>query len=77
MPQIINVIPMSDHKLQLEYDSNETKIFDVSPYIQGSWFGLLSDEEYFKTVHVFNGWRGIEWEDGQDIAPHELYELSI
>ena len=77
MPKIINVILMSDHKLQLKYDSNETKIFDVSPYIQGSWFGLLSDEEYFKTVHIINGGRGIEWEDGQDIAPHELYELSV
>ena len=68
---------MSDHKLQLKYDSDETKIFYVSPYIQGSWFGLLSDEEYFKTVHIINGGRGIEWEDGQDIAPHELYELSV
>lgn len=77
MPKIINVIPMSDHKLQLKYDTNETKIFDVSPYIRGSWFGLLSDEEYFKTVHIINGGRGIEWEDGQDIAPHELYELSV
>ena len=68
---------MSDHMLQLKYDTNETKIFDVSPYIRGSWFGLLSDEEYFKTVHIINGGRGIEWEDGQDIAPHELYELSV
>lgn len=76
MPKIINVILMSDHKLQLKYDSNETKIFDVSPYIVGSWFGMLSDEEYFKTVHIINDGRGIEWEDGQDIAPHELYELS-
>ncbi len=77
MPKIINVILMSDHKLQLKYDSNETKIFDVSPYIVGSWFGMLSDEEYFKTVHIINDGRGIEWEDGQDIAPHELYELSV
>ena len=77
MLKIINVISMSAHKLQLKYDSNETKIFDVSPYIQGSWFGLLSDEEYFKTVHIINGGRGIEWKDGQDIAPHELYELSV
>lgn len=77
MPRILNVTPMSDCKLQLKYDTNETKIFDVSPYIEGSWFGLLSDEEYFKTVHITGGGRGIEWEDGQDIAPHELYELSV
>ena len=77
MPKILNVTPMSDYKLQLKYDTNEIKIFDVSPYIEGSWFGLLSDEEYFKTVHITGGGRSIEWEDGQDIAPHELYELSV
>ena len=53
MPRILNVTPMSDCKLQLKYDTNETKIFDVSPYIEGSWFGLLKDESYFKTVHKY------------------------
>ena len=77
MPGILNVTPMSDYKLQLKYDTNETKIFDVSPYIEGSWFGLLKDKSYFKTIHITGGGRGIEWEDGQDIAPHELYEQSI
>ena len=68
---------LDDYHLELLFDNGETKIFDVSPYIVGSWFGMLSDEEYFKTVHIINGGRGIEWKDGQDIAPHELYELSV
>ena len=31
---------------------------------------------YFRSVHIINGGKGIEWSNGQDIAPHELYELS-
>ena len=40
------------------------------------WFGLLADKNYFKTVRILPDGLGIEWRDGQDIAPHELYELS-
>ena len=55
--------------------NNETRIFDVKPYINGSWYGMLSDVSFFKTVHISGN--TVEWADGQDIAPHELYELSV
>ncbi len=46
-------------------------ICTVLPYISGEWYGRLADGDLFKTVHP----RGttVEWADGQDIAPHELY----
>ena len=47
------------------------------PYATGSWYGRLQDERYFATVHLLPGGIGIEWEEGQDIAPHELYENSV
>lgn len=47
------------------------KLFDVKPYIKGSWFGKLNNESYFKTVKA-NGYN-IEWLDGQDICPDDLY----
>ena len=39
--------------------------------------GKLIDRAYFKTVHLLPGGIGIEWAEGQDIAPHELYELRV
>ena len=33
MPKIINVIPMSDHKLQLKYDTDEEKTPVFTPKI--------------------------------------------
>ena len=76
-PRLVSVKPLPDAKLQLCYETGERKIFDVTPYIVGSWFGNLRNEEYFRTVHLLADGTGIEWQDGQDIAPHELYELSV
>jgi len=74
-PQIIEVKPLPKYRLLLKYATEEQKIFDVTPYISGDWFGKLGDEQYFKTVHISGG--TVEWQGGQDIAPHELYEYSI
>ena len=76
-PRLKNVEPLDPLKLRLEYETGEVKIFDVAPYASGPWFGELKDRAYFKTVHLLPGGIGIEWAEGQDIAPHELYELSI
>jgi hypothetical protein len=75
-PKIIDVEPLEKYKLRLRYETGETKKFDVLPYISGKWFEELNNYEYFKTVHLISGGKGIEWENGQDIAPHELYEMG-
>ena len=77
LPRLKNVELLDSLKLRLEYETGEVKIFDVTPYASGPWFGELKDRAYFKTVHLLPGGIGIEWADGQDIAPHELYELSV
>lgn len=76
-PNILSVITLHDYRLLLTYETGEKKIFDVKPYINGEWYSELLDVHYFKTVHVIGNGYGIEWDNGQDIAPHELYELSI
>ena len=75
-PRLVSVDALPKSKLKLCYETGEKKIFDVTPYITGSWYGNLKDEDYFRTVRMLPGGTGIEWPDGQDIAPHELYELS-
>lgn len=59
-PTVIKAIPMNDYKLSLNFDNGETKIFDVKPYIKGTWFGELKNASYFMTVHP-NGFN-IEWQ---------------
>jgi hypothetical protein len=72
-PKLLKVEPLDEYKLLLHYETNETKLFDVSSYISGNWYGQLKDKGYFNAVHICDNRVGIEWPDGQDIAPHELY----
>lgn len=76
-PKLIGVCPLAQFALHLEYETGEIKRFDVRPYISGSWYGKLNDARYFATVHLLPDGTGIEWADGQDIAPHELYENGV
>lgn len=73
-PKISDVKPLPEYKLLLQYETGERKLFDVTPYISGDWFGKLKDADYFNTVRVAGP--SVEWAGGQDIAPHELYDNS-
>ena len=74
-PRPIEVIPADNYKLLITFDNGERRIFDVSPYICGDWFGRLRNKDEFNSVRIAN--KHVEWRGGQDIAPHELYEYSI
>lgn len=76
-PRLLKVEPVKPMKLRLFYESGEVKLFDVAPYATGTWYGHLKDEGYFNAVQLLPGGIGIEWPEGQDIAPHELYENSV
>ena len=76
-PRIVQLEPLDDYKLKLQYETGEIKLFNVMPYISGDWFGLLKDKTYFKSVRIIPGGGGMQWREGQDIAPHELYEESM
>ncbi len=75
IPKVNKVTPLPDYKLLVEYATGERRVFDVKPYISGDWYGELADVDTFNTVHPCG--TTVEWENGQDIAPHELYELSV
>lgn len=74
-PKVTAVKPLPDYKLLLDFETGERKIFDVQPYIRGDWYGKLRDVDVFRTVHIAG--ISIAWADGQDIAPHELYDDSV
>ena len=64
-----------NYMIEVTFDNGETKVFDVKPYIKGSWYGQLEDESYFSAVTT-DGYT-VEWPDGQDLCPDELYALSV
>ena len=74
-PTAINVEPKNGYFIRVTFDNGEVKIFDVNPYIKGSWYGMLKDKTYFSRVKT-DGFT-VVWPDGQDICPDELYENSV
>jgi len=73
-PTAIKVQPLDNFFLLIDFDSEERKVFDVSPYIKGEWYGELADKNYFNAVFA-NGYT-IEWPHGQDLCPDEIYYCS-
>lgn len=74
-PTAKKVDTLPDFRILLEFDNGEVKIFDVKPYIRGKWYGELGDDVYFRSVMV-NGY-SVEWANGQDPCPDELYYNSV
>ena len=73
-PKPIEVTPLDNYKLSLVFDNGEHKIFDVKPLINGEWFGELQNMSIFKTVKIADN--TVEWVNGQDVCPDDLYYLS-
>lgn len=74
-PRAIAVTPLENYRLLLTFDNRERKIFDVTPYIHGNWYGELQNPEIFKSVRIAG--LSVEWPNGQDICPDCLYNDSV
>lgn len=74
-PKAVKVEPLENYKLRIAFDNGEVKIYDVNPLIKGEWFGQLKDKAVFNTVHIAG--LSVEWVNGQDICPDDLYYSSI
>jgi len=70
-PRAKSVIPLDDYKLLITFSNDETKIFDVNPYLKLKPYEQLKNIGVFRTVRIAG--LSIEWSTGQDICPDELY----
>jgi hypothetical protein len=73
-PNIIQVQPLENHRLKLTFETQENRIFDVTPYLTQGIFTELKDPNYFRQVQLFFG--GIQWPNEQDFSRDTLYLLS-
>lgn len=73
-PKPIDVKPLDNYLLYITFDNVENKVFDVKPLISSSWFGELENKDIFNTVKISGN--TVEWINGQDVCPDDLYYLS-
>jgi hypothetical protein len=73
-PRVIHVIPHEDFTLTLTFANQETRVFDVKPYLEKGVFRELQDLAIFQSVRVWMG--SVQWIHHQDFCPDTLYEES-
>ena len=66
-PKAIDVKVLNNYELEIKFDNNERKIFDVKPYFKFKIFNELKNYEEFKKVQISG--LSIEWKNGADICP--------
>ena len=74
-PKAIGVEPRPDYYLLVTFSNNEKRLFDVKPYLDFKPFNELRNTTLFNTVKPAG--LSIEWLNGQDICPDELYYNSL
>ena len=73
-PKAIDVKVLDNYELEILFDNSEKRKFDVKPYFEFKQFKSLENLEMFQTVKISG--LSIEWENGADICPDELYNNS-
>ena len=74
-PDIVEVKALEQYKIYLKFSNGEEKIYDMKETIEKiGYFNKLKNRKYFENVKT----RGdtVEWENGEDVAPENLYYES-
>lgn len=75
-PKILKAEPLDNYKIELLYETGETKIYDMTELIYTcKFYGNLKDKENFKKFYIVG--LSLQWENGEDISPELLYNDSI
>ena len=74
-PRIQSVKVLDDFCLEILYVSGEKKVYDMKKNLKFNFYKNLNDINYFNLVKSAE--TTIEWPNGEDIDPNDLYNNSI
>jgi len=75
-PRIIEVKALKDYYIYLKFKTGEEKVYDMTKCIEEiEYYKKLKIRKYFEEVKP----RGctVEWKEGEDVCPENLYYESI
>jgi len=70
-PRVINVKPLPDYQLLIEFEGNILRVFDVKPYLEIGVFKQLKSKSVFNSVS--SGLGTVQWSDEIDFCPDTLF----
>ncbi len=74
-PHVTRATPQADHRLLLEFANGETRLFDLTPYLDKGVFSALRDSAEFAQVRIVDG--SVEWPGEIDLSYDTLYLRSV
>jgi len=74
MIKIVDVKPLDNFELLLEFNNGEKKIKDMKPYLEKGIFSKLKDKNFFNRVRISFG--TISWDSEIDMDAENLYNTS-
>lgn len=70
-----HVEPLEAYKLEITFENDEHRMFDVSPYLHVGKYAELKEPSMFLSVRP--AFDTIQWANEIDFDPEFLYEKSI
>ena len=77
MHYITDVHYESDFKLRLQFEDKDYRMVDLKDHLDGEIFEPLTDVIHFRTAHLNSDIDTVVWENGADMSPDFLYEISV
>ena len=74
MESVTHVQVHENFRLELKFNTGETRIFDARPYLDKGIFQRLKDPALFRQAYV--AFDTVCWPGNLDIAPATLYDRS-
>ena len=73
---ITEVAYVSDFTLQLRFEDGSVRTVDLKEHLDGKMFEPLKDRARFRTARLEPDLDTVVWENGADMSPDFLYEIS-
>lgn len=74
-PRIEDVKPLDNFCLEITYVTKEKRIYDMKKILHYDFYRNLNNIGYFKLVK--SALTTVEWPNGEDVDPNELYGNSV
>ena len=74
-PRVTRLSVQPQHRLLLEFENHEARLFDLTPYLDRGVFRALQNEHEFAKAFVVDG--SVEWPGEIDLSFDTLYLRSV
>jgi hypothetical protein len=77
MHYITGVRYVSGFELHLQFEDGGWRVVDLEPHLDGEVFEPLRDRSRFGTARLNPDIDTVVWDNGADMSPDFLYEISV